>query len=66
MFDQYFEWEVPSVFTIDPSCINEGVREDSKACLVAKSILKAGGKNPIVPGRTAFFHLQWRKVSNRD
>ena len=46
----------PSVFIVDEDCIENGKKEDFNECMVALSIIKAGGKNPIVGHHISFWH----------
>ena len=55
MFDQCSECEVPSLFIVDQDCIDKGVKKDPDGCMLVHAILKAGGKNPFVPGKAVFF-----------
>ena len=44
----------PSVFIVDEDCIENGKKEDFNECMIALSIIKVGGENPIVGHHISF------------
>ena len=65
MFDQQPEFgaetEYPPFFLIDQFYIDNGVKCDSRKCMIAVSLEKAGCKKPVVSRRTFKFSYKEKR-----